>query len=110
MCPGILAQTNKETAVLTDDQGRAMPLAELIDVVIPQQRSAYELQVWVHETLPEFENLRALNWAELRQGNFIYRRAGLMNKDIQFAESAASETEKGVTVNLPLSSPPPIMT
>jgi hypothetical protein len=42
-----------------------MPLAELIDVVIPQQRSTYELQVWVHETLPEFENLGALNWAEL---------------------------------------------
>lgn len=82
MCPGVLAQSDKETAALTDNQRRTMPLAELIDSVISQQRSANELQVWFHETLPEFENLGALNWAKLRQGNFIYRRAGLMNKRI----------------------------
>lgn len=61
-----------KTIALTDNQRRAIPHAVLIDVVIPQQRSAYELQVRVHKILPELENLGALYWAVLRQGHLIH--------------------------------------
>lgn len=79
-------QRNK---ALTDNQRRAIPHAVLIDIVITQERSAYRLQVRVHEILLELKNLGALNYAVLRQGVFHPQTGGVNErKDTQFAESS----------------------
>ena len=71
--------TRKATA-LTDNQHHTVPHAMLINIVILQQRSTYELQVWVHEPLSD--NLEALNGVELQQESFIPRQARLTNKRV----------------------------
>ena len=56
----------EDKSALTDNQCCAMPHPALINSVIPQQRSAYELQVRFHKLSLEIELLGALNRAELR--------------------------------------------
>jgi hypothetical protein len=51
-----------------------MPHA-VLDGVIPQQRPTHKLQIRLHSRLPQIENLRTFNRAELRKGTVVRRRA-----------------------------------
>jgi hypothetical protein len=65
-------ETQGKTTALTHNQRHAMPYAVLVDGIIPEQRAAHELQVGLHDSLPEVESLGTLRRAELRQGNLVY--------------------------------------
>ena len=73
----------KESEILrTDDQCRTMPHPIRVDVIVPQQRPACELQVWIHEPLPVFKSLGALSGAEVRPRSITHKWARLMNERI----------------------------
>ena len=93
MCQNVSGgKEQQRNKALTDNQRRAIPHAVLIDIVITQERSAYRLQVRVHEILPELENLGALNYAVLRQGYLVHRRVGLTSEKIPVCRRFADIT------------------
>ena len=51
----------------------------LVGGVVPQQRTAHVLQVWMHRPLPEIERVGSLDGAELRQRRLVEGRADAMD-------------------------------